>query len=195
MGIDFDDKVILVTGSSRGLGLSFAKCLDQAGAKVALNGRAPYSEELAKNFQEAGIESYYISCPAESSEDLISQVIDKFGRIDGLVHNAGFLRDKTLKKIIGKKNTNPKNHVIKLIMILFIIKYFFLINLSRILQQNLPKVRLLIHLQMIHLRQSFEGLFEKLRKEGLLFLFQGHHLLLLKFLRKRPKRKLSQVKL
>ena len=99
MGIDFDDKVILVTGSSRGLGLSFAKCLDQAGAKVALNGRAPYSEELAKNFQEAGIESYYISCPAESSEDLISQVIDKFGRIDGLVHNAGFLRDKTLKKM------------------------------------------------------------------------------------------------
>ena len=104
---------------------------------------------------------------------------------------------KLVKNIqnIGKKNTNPKNHVIKIIIILFIIKYFFLINLSRILQQYLPKVRLLVHLQMIHLRQSFEGLFEKLRKEGLLFLFQDHHLLLLKFLRKRPKRKLSQVKL
>ena len=99
MGINFDGKVILVTGSSKGLGLSFAKCLDKAGAKVVLNGRAPYSEELATNFEQAGIDSFYVSCPVELSEELISQVIDKFGRIDGLVHNAGFLRDKTLKKM------------------------------------------------------------------------------------------------
>ena len=99
MQIDFDGKVILVTGSSKGLGLSFGKCLDQAGAKVVLNGRAPYSEELATNFEQAGIDSFYVSCPVELSEELISQVIDKFGRIDGLVHNAGFLRDKTLKKM------------------------------------------------------------------------------------------------
>ena len=99
MRIDFDGKVILVTGSSKGLGLSFAKCLDKAGAKVVLNGRAPYSEELATNFEQAGIDSFYVSCPVELSEELISQVIDKFGRIDGLVHNAGFLRDKTLKKM------------------------------------------------------------------------------------------------
>ena len=99
MRIDFDGKVILVTGSSKGLGLSFAKCLDKAGAKVVLNGRAPYSEELAINFEQAGIDSFYVSCPVELSEELINQVIDKFGRIDGLVHNAGFLRDKTLKKM------------------------------------------------------------------------------------------------
>ena len=43
MAIDFEGKVVLVTGSSKGLGLSFAKCLDQAGAQVVLNGRAPYS--------------------------------------------------------------------------------------------------------------------------------------------------------
>lgn len=60
MRIDFDGKVILVTGSSKGLGLSFAKCLDKAGAKVVLNGRAPYSEELATNFEQAGINSFYV---------------------------------------------------------------------------------------------------------------------------------------
>ena len=99
MAIDFEGKVVLVTGSSKGLGLSFAKCLDQAGAQVVLNGRAPYSDELAKNFREAGINSPYISCPVESSEELVSQVIEQFGRIDSLVHNAGFLSDKTLKKM------------------------------------------------------------------------------------------------
>ena len=99
MGIDFDGKVILVTGSSKGLGLSFAKCLDKAGATVVLNGRAPYTEELATNFEQAEIDSFYISCPVELSEELVRQVINKFGRIDGLVHNAGFLCDKTLKKM------------------------------------------------------------------------------------------------
>ena len=99
MAIDFEGKVVLVTGSSKGLGLSFAKCLDQAGAQVVLNGRAPYSDELAKNFREAGINSPYISCSVESSEELVKKVIEQFGRIDSLVHNAGFLSDKTLKKM------------------------------------------------------------------------------------------------
>jgi NAD(P)-dependent dehydrogenase (short-subunit alcohol dehydrogenase family) len=89
----FKDKVVLITGSSQGIGKSLAFQLAGRGAKVALNGRNPtklekaWSEANEKNFevfQVQGDVSNYENC-----QRIVAQVVSHFGQLDILVNNAG----------------------------------------------------------------------------------------------------------
>jgi len=85
-------KVAIVTGSSKGIGLSIAKGLAENGAKVVISSRKQDAvDAVAKEFKEAGLEAIGIEChigDAIQREQLISKTIEAYGRIDILVNNA-----------------------------------------------------------------------------------------------------------
>lgn len=85
----FDDRVVLVTGASSGLGERFARDLDAAGATVVLAARrAERLAEVAEGMRNA----LCVRCDVAEERDrlaLIERVLAEFGRIDALVNNAG----------------------------------------------------------------------------------------------------------
>ena len=90
--MDFNQKVVLVTGSSMGIGKALAKELLGRGAKVMLNGRNPEklahtADELAawgKVGQVSGDVSDYGQAKA-----MVKATLAQFGRLDYLINNAG----------------------------------------------------------------------------------------------------------
>ena len=97
----FTDQVVLVTGSSRGLGAAFAHYLAAAGAHVIINstGTSPAGDEVTSNIISQGGRAHHIPMRAEHAEDLVNATVAHAGRIDAIVHNAGFVQDKTVKKM------------------------------------------------------------------------------------------------
>lgn len=102
-----DGKVVAVTGAGRGIGLSHATLLAAEGATVIVNdlgGMAEDSglrsaEHAAAGIREAGGEAVANTddiATWEGGEALVAQAIERFGRLDGLVLNAGIIRDRML---------------------------------------------------------------------------------------------------
>ncbi|WP_299324057.1 glucose 1-dehydrogenase [uncultured Maribacter sp.] len=89
---DLTGKVAVITGSSKGIGLSIAKGLAENGAKVVISSRKQDAvDAIAKEMQEAGFEAIGIAChigEADQREALIAKTIEEYGRIDILVNNA-----------------------------------------------------------------------------------------------------------
>ena len=87
------DKVAVITGGSRGLGLSSAQTYARAGAKVVIASRSAQGVELAvDSLREAGYSATGLACDvADMSqvEALAEHAIHTFGRIDIWVNNAG----------------------------------------------------------------------------------------------------------
>jgi len=96
-------KVAIVTGSGRGLGLSYAQELARQGASVIINDVDPAAVESAvATIVEAGGKAAGVVAAVGSTEAakaLVAGAIDNFGRLDILVTNAGVLRDKSLLKM------------------------------------------------------------------------------------------------
>jgi len=93
--IDFRDRVALITGGSRGLGLLIARELGRLGARVVLVARD--EQELARaqsDLEQRGIAvatvATDLSTPADADR-AVTRCIDTFGRIDVLVNNAGVI--------------------------------------------------------------------------------------------------------
>jgi NAD(P)-dependent dehydrogenase (short-subunit alcohol dehydrogenase family) len=91
--MDLSGRTALVTGGSRGLGLQMAHALGEAGAKVMLSSRkAEDLEQAAAELQAAGIDARWIAADASRPEDaqrLVAETMERLGRIDVLVNNAG----------------------------------------------------------------------------------------------------------
>lgn len=86
----FKDKVYIVTGGGSGLGAAIAKRLIDDGAIVIITGRN--LEKLKKEAEKLGKNADYIACDVcevEKLKKLIDDVSEKYGRIDGLINNAG----------------------------------------------------------------------------------------------------------
>lgn len=97
--------VVVVTGASRGIGHAIAEELGQAGAKVVVNyvkSKGP-AEDLAATLQQSGSpESVAIQADVSDPEQaarLIEETIQRFGRIDVLVNNAGINIDRSMKNL------------------------------------------------------------------------------------------------
>jgi NAD(P)-dependent dehydrogenase (short-subunit alcohol dehydrogenase family) len=88
-----DDKAVVVTGASSGLGAAAAREMDAAGADLVLAARrADRLHLLADELRAAGTDVLIAPCDVVSSDDCeatAAAAVDHFGRIDVLVNNAG----------------------------------------------------------------------------------------------------------
>src|SRR2546430_369144 len=103
--LDFTEKVVLVTGSSRGIGAEMIKAFGKRGAKCVVN---YFSDPEGKNKADAGAvakelkEPLLIDCNVtkpEQVEAMMKQIQEKRGGLDVLVNNSGIIRDRTVKKM------------------------------------------------------------------------------------------------
>ena len=101
----FNNKVVLVTGGSRGLGEAFTRELARAGATVAINntGRDDSAQRLADEIGATGGSAFAAVGHVEDAQDLVSRVVAHAGRLDAVIHNAGFVNDKTLRKMTSEQ--------------------------------------------------------------------------------------------
>jgi NAD(P)-dependent dehydrogenase (short-subunit alcohol dehydrogenase family) len=85
-------KVVVVTGSTKGLGAAMARRFAAEGAAVVVSGRsAEHGREVESDIGAAGGRARYLRCDAsdeDSVRELIAGAVDAFGTIDGLVNNA-----------------------------------------------------------------------------------------------------------
>jgi gluconate 5-dehydrogenase len=90
---NFHDKIVVVTGASRGIGKSIAIAFGEAGANVVVAARkVNLLDKVVKEIQANGGNSFYVSCDLTKDEDIfniVTKTIDRYGRIDILVNNAG----------------------------------------------------------------------------------------------------------
>lgn len=103
--MDIKGKVVIVTGASSGIGEATARQFAKEGAKVVLAARRvdrlqALAQEIAA--MGTGAETLVVQADLSKLEDiqsLINQTLEKFGRIDVLVNNAGFGRLDWLEKL------------------------------------------------------------------------------------------------
>jgi NAD(P)-dependent dehydrogenase (short-subunit alcohol dehydrogenase family) len=118
---DLSGQVVVITGSSRGIGRSAAEIMASLGAKVVVSSRkADACEEVVAAIKGAGGEAVVIPCNISRKpevEALVKGTLDKWGRIDTLVCNAAVnpyygplagLSDEAFDKIMG---SNVKSNI------------------------------------------------------------------------------------
>src|SRR6266568_3577999 len=103
--LDFTGKVVLVTGSSRGIGAKMIKAFGKRGAQCVVNYVADPdnqnkadAESVAKELKEPLLIECDVTKP-EQAESMIKQIQDRHGGLDILVNNSGVIRDRTIKKM------------------------------------------------------------------------------------------------
>ena len=108
MSISLDGQVAIVTGGGRGLGRAHALALAERGAKLVINdlgdasGKSENADSVVAEIEAAGGEAISHGANVaefEQVEDMVAQTMDKWGRVDILINNAGILRDKTFAKM------------------------------------------------------------------------------------------------
>lgn len=103
--LDFSGKVVLVTGSSRGIGAEMIQAFAKRGARCAVNYIADAkgqnkadAESVAKEIKDALVVECDVTKP-EQAEAMMAQIGEKFEGLDVLVNNSGIIRDRTIKKL------------------------------------------------------------------------------------------------
>lgn len=89
MDLHLENKVAVVTGASRGIGLAIARALADEGAKVVAGARSPGPglEELARTHDVMAVAGDLST--TEGNERLVAAALKRFGRLDVLVNNVG----------------------------------------------------------------------------------------------------------
>jgi 3-oxoacyl-[acyl-carrier protein] reductase len=113
------DKIVIITGASRGIGKSIAQVFVQQGAKVSFTylssdekARALEAELSADGGLAVGFKSD--ASDFKQAQDLVDQVMERFGTVDVLVNNAGITRDTLMMRMTEEQwdeviNTNLKS--------------------------------------------------------------------------------------
>ena len=108
----FDNRVAVITGAGRGLGRAYALLLASRGAKVVVNDPgagikgealdAHPADQVVREIEAAGGDA--VACTEsvatpEGGKAIIDAALDRYGRIDVLIHNAGIVRGALLKEM------------------------------------------------------------------------------------------------
>lgn len=93
--MNYRDKVVIVTGGTKGIGEGCVRVFAEAGANVVFCARnREEGDALADELNSSGKgEAFFVECDVskpDEIENLISQAVEKFGRIDCLINNAGW---------------------------------------------------------------------------------------------------------
>ncbi len=112
MSLDFSGRVAIVTGAGGGLGREHALALAKRGAKVVVNdlggardgsgGSASAAQAVVDEIIAAGGEAIANSASVTdfaAVQAMVQETMDKWGRVDILINNAGILRDKSFGKM------------------------------------------------------------------------------------------------
>ncbi|MDZ7720897.1 MAG: 3-oxoacyl-[acyl-carrier-protein] reductase [Balneolaceae bacterium] len=105
--INLEGKNCLVTGGSRGIGKSIALTLAKAGANVAITyaSSADAAAEVVKEIENEGGKGTSYQADAvklDRAEEVISDIVDKWGSLHVLVNNAGITRDNLILRMDEK---------------------------------------------------------------------------------------------
>lgn len=99
----FTDEVVLVTGSTRGIGKAIASAFAKEGATALVVGRnAALVEETVKSITQDGGKADGFACDVTSVgqvQETVNKILDKHKRIDILINNAGVTRDNLLLRL------------------------------------------------------------------------------------------------
>ncbi len=95
MGKNIENKVVVITGGSSGLGEATARHLASLGAKVILGARRQDKlETIVKEIKDEGGEAEYLVTDVTVTSDvkaLVQKAVDVFGRVDVMINNAGLM--------------------------------------------------------------------------------------------------------
>jgi len=95
--MDLKDKIALVTGASRGIGRAIAEKFASEGAKLILTATSEAINDVVKQISEKyGIEAIGVAGDVSKEEDvktLFKIIVEKFGKLDICVNNAGITKD------------------------------------------------------------------------------------------------------
>ncbi|MHC0037199.1 3-oxoacyl-[acyl-carrier-protein] reductase [Pseudoneobacillus sp. C159] len=97
-------KVALVTGASRGIGREIAIEMAKHGANVAVNysGSEAKANEVVDLIKEMGQDAFAVQCDVSNSEavtNMVKETVDRFGKLDIVINNAGITRDNLLMRM------------------------------------------------------------------------------------------------
>ena len=108
-----ENKVALITGGTRGIGKAIAKKFAENGYNLVINYVSENTDlEKLKNDINSKNEILFVRANVgdfASSEELVKQAIEKFGKIDVLVNNAGITRDNLIMRIMRMKEEDFDN--------------------------------------------------------------------------------------
>lgn len=96
------DKVVLVTGAGTGIGRDLALGLAREGARVVVNDMGDAAHGVVAEIRDAGGEalaSLGSVAEAAAAQRIVDAAVERFGRLDGVINNAGILRDRFFHKM------------------------------------------------------------------------------------------------
>ncbi len=102
MGMRVKGKVTVITGSTRGIGEGIARSMAAEGAIVVVSGiNVDEGQQTAHDLTQAGQQAMFVKADVTKEADcagLIQSTVDRFGRLDVLVNNAGIFPSVPVEK-------------------------------------------------------------------------------------------------
>ena len=94
------DKVALITGGARGIGKDMAILFAKEGCDIAIcDLNEAELKNTAQEIESFGRQALYVTCDVANGsqvDDMVNKILDKFGRVDILINNAGITKDALL---------------------------------------------------------------------------------------------------
>ena len=100
--MELKNKNVLITGSTRGIGLAIAHKFASLGANIILNGRGEVSENVLAEFKDYPVKVFAVTGDVSDSADakrMVEEATLALGSVDVLVNNAGITKDKLMLKL------------------------------------------------------------------------------------------------
>ena len=109
MDLQLKDRVIIVTGGAKGIGAAIVRaCASEGAVPVVVNRPGDAAAKLVTELREDGARTHFIAADLMdpgACERVVKETAEKFGRIDGLVNNAG------VNDGVGLESGSPKKYV------------------------------------------------------------------------------------